>query len=130
MYFPLILLLGAAAAQAPSTDANPDMVNVIDSKVTRTIDCAGRDLAVSGNDDVLTVSHCKTISVLGSRNRLTAQLLRNSTIATIGNDNNVRFEDEPGFDPQVTSTGSDNEIVPAMSDKDLQPSPPVKIKPR
>ena len=105
-------------------------VTVIDSKVTRRIDCAGRDLALSGNDDVLTVSHCRTISVIGNRNRLAAQLLRTSTIATIGNDNHVVFEDEPGFDPQVTSTGSDNEIVPTMSDKDMQPSPPIKTKPR
>ena len=129
MQLALILLL-AIAAQTPPADAGSDAITVSDSKVTRQIDCAGRDLAVVGSDDVLTVSHCKTISVLGSRNRLTAQLLRNSTIATIGNDNNVRFEDEPGFDPQVTSTGSDNEIVPAMSDKDLQPTAPVKIKPR
>lgn len=123
-----IVLMGVAwsegaCAQSPAPAGGGEIVNVTQSNIIKAVDCKGRSLAVSGNDDTLEIRNCDVIDVLGSRDRLTAHLLRSSKIAVLGNHDHVVFEDEPGFDPQVTSSGTDDEIVPEMSDKDMTPNP-------
>ena len=125
-----IVALAASAApvfvHAQSTPPS-DPLNVSESHVTRHIDCGGKDLSVSGSDDMLTLANCNVISVVGSRNRIHAKLLPSSTIAALGNNNHIVFEHAPAAEVQVTSTGADNEIVPQMSDKDMHMSPPGPV---
>ena len=117
-------LAGAAAAQpAP---ASIDATNVTESKAARAVDCGARNLVVSGSDDVLTVTNCAVINVVGNRNRLLIKLLPESSIAALGNDNHIIFEHAAAAEVQVSSTGTNNEIVPMMSAKDRQPNPPAK----
>ncbi len=116
------LLAAGQALALPQTDA----VKMPDSHVTRTIDCDGRDLIVTGDDDKLTVRRCTTINVVGNHNQMKAELLPASTIAALGNNNHIVFVHAPGFEVQVRSTGSGNEIVPVMT-RDADQTSPVKF---
>ena len=119
------LSLGLAThAQTPA--APLDAVKMTASGVSRSIDCGGRDLTVTGDNDKLTVTGCATISVVGNHNLMTAQLLPASTIAALGNSNHIVFLHAPGFEVQVSSSGSNNEIVPQMA-RDANDRSPVKF---
>ncbi len=112
---PIAAAVFAMAAQAWASEPDNDAVKMPDSHVTRTIDCGGRDLMVTGDDDTLTVKRCSTINVVGNHNQMKAELLPASTIAALGNHNHIVFVHAPGFEVQVSSTGSGNEIIPVMT---------------
>jgi hypothetical protein len=117
-----LVLAGRALASAPDNDP----VKMPDSQVTRTVDCDGRNLILTGDDDTLTVKHCTTIDVVGNRNQIKAELLPASTIAALGDNNHIVFVHAPGFEVQVSSTGKNNEIVPVMT-RDMNDKSPVKF---
>ena len=117
--------LTANAAHAQQAAA-PNAVKVLESKTTRTIDCHGADLNITGDDDKLIVSGCATINVVGNHNLVRANLLPTSTIAALGNNNHIVFVHAAGFEAQVTSSGSNNEIIPVM-DRDSHDVSPVKF---
>jgi hypothetical protein len=116
----------ALAAQPPSPASDDTAVKAPESGVTRQIDCKGRDLTVTGDNDQLTVSNCVTINVVGDHNRMTARMLPTSSIAALGNNNHIVFIHAPGFDVPVRSSGVGNEIVPDMG-RDLHFTSPVKF---
>jgi hypothetical protein len=128
--FPTLSIFAVVAfvLAAPAFAAEPEnnAVKMPDSHVTRTIDCDGRDLTVTGDDNKLTVKRCSTISVVGDHNQMTAELLPASTIAALGNHNHIVFVHAPGFEVQVTSSGAGNEVVPVMT-RDSNDVSPVKF---
>ena len=126
MKYLVIALTLAAGSPAHAAALDVGALKVPDSGVTRKFDCGGRDLTVTGDNNVLTVSGCKTINVVGDHNQMTAQLLPDSRIAALGNNNHIVFLHAPGFEVQVSSTGSNNEIVPQMK-RDLGDISPVKF---
>jgi len=120
------MLLSPPAAQAQSPANTLNAIKFPDSGVERVIDCHGRDLTVTGDDDTLSISRCVTINVVGNHNHVRAQLLPTSTIAALGNNNHIVFIHAAGFEVQVTSSGSNNEIIPQM-DRDSHDISPVKF---
>lgn len=116
----------ATTAQAQPGAASADAVKVPESKITRTIDCHGADLTITGDYDKLSISACATINVVGDHNQVRAQLLPTSTIAALGNNNHIVFLHAAGFEAQVTSSGHNNEIVPVM-ERDIHDVSPVKF---
>ncbi len=127
MKFPtMILTTLAVATTALAGAAHADAIKLADSGVARKIDCGGRDLTITGDDNKLTISGCAVINVVGNRNQITTRLLPASSIAALGDNNHIIFLHAPGFEVQVSSSGKDNEIVPDMS-RDLGDTSPVKF---
>ena len=114
----------ATTAVAASDDgsARPLKLNV--NHRSRSVDCQGRDLILSGDNNDLTLVNCGVINVLGNRNQMRVQLLPTSTISAIGDYNHIVFRHAPGIEVQVTSTGKGNEIIPVM-DRDAGDKSPV-----
>ena len=120
------MILAIIAATALAGAAWADALKLPDNGVTRKVDCGGRDLVVTGDDDKLTVSGCAVINVVGNRNQMRIQLLPQSSIAALGNNNHIVFLHAPGIEVQVSSTGTGNEVVPDMR-RDLGDVSPVKF---
>ncbi len=119
------LLFAALCAAAPAAVwaapvAGPSTVVVADTHAARTIDCKGADAMITGDDNTLSLSGCLNINLVGKRNRVTAQLLPDSTINALGDDNHVVFLHAPGYEAVVSSTGKNNQIVP----QNLRDTPP------
>ena len=117
-------LLAAAvlSAVSPAPDhqgmaqTEGDAVKVMASKVSRTLDCGGRDLIVGGDDDKLQVANCRAIEVAGSRNHMRAKLIADSYISASGDKNIIVYIPVPGIEALARSTGRGNEInSPPMS---------------
>ncbi len=98
----------AFATTALGGAAHADAIKIPDNGVTRKIDCGGKDLTVTGDDNKLTVSGCTVINVVGNHNQITAQLLPASSIAALGDNNHIVFLHAPGFEVQVSSSGKGN----------------------
>lgn len=116
----------AAAATALASVAHADALKFPDSGVNRKIDCGGRDLTVTGDDNTLAVSGCAVINVVGNRNQVRAQLLPESSIAALGDNNHIVFLHAPGIEVQVSSTGKGNEVIPDLN-RDRGDVSPVKF---
>lgn len=80
---------------------------IADSAQTRTIDCAGRDVALNGSSNKLTFTgSCGTVSVNGSRNEL--NLATAGQIAVNGSFNRVTYSDG---NPKTSNNGTGNTIA-------------------
>ena len=127
MKFPtMTLAILAIATTALAGAAQADTLKLPDNGVTRKVDCGGRDLTVTGDNNKLSVSGCAVINVVGNHNQMRAQLLPQSSIAALGDNNHIVFLHVPGIEVQVSSTGKGNEVIPDMS-RDRGDISPVKF---
>jgi hypothetical protein len=122
----LAIVLSPTWALAMGVAPEKPLTKVVQSKLTRALDCKGGDLTVEGDDDVLNVAGCAIINVVGNRNKMTVHLLPQSRIAALGDNNHIVFIHAPGFEARATSTGTGNEIVPQMG-RDLNMKSSVKF---
>ena len=131
-FFALLLTNAQASAQpgAEKSVSSQDAIIISNSGKTEEVDCGGKDLMVSGNENTLQVRDCATVSVVGNRNKVHLQALPTTSIAALGNNNFIVFLHALGIEVQVSSSGSDNEIVPSMSKKDMERTPLKSMTPQ
>lgn len=78
-----------------------------DNKLTITGEC--KKLAVSGNDNVITIKAVKEIEISGDDNNITVDLV--DKIIVPGSDNNITWKTGArGNAPQISSKGNGNKI--------------------
>lgn len=91
---------------SPPASGGGGTLTIADSAQTRTIDCAGRDVALNGSANKLTFTGtCGTVSVNGSRNELT--LAAASQISVNGSQNKVTYTSGT---PKISNNGTGNTI--------------------
>ena len=81
-------------------------LSIEDSAQTRTIDCAGRNVALNGSSNKLTFTGtCGTVAINGSKNELT--LANVSQISVNGSLNKVTYS---AGDPKISNNGTGNTV--------------------
>lgn len=81
-------------------------LSIEESALTRTIDCAGRDVALNGSANKLTFTgSCGTVSINGSRNELTLATV--GRLAVNGSLNKITYTGSP----QISNNGTGNTIA-------------------
>jgi hypothetical protein len=74
----------------------------------RTHDCAGGGAVINSNENVLTLSGCRTIAVSGNQNTIDA--VAPGTLRIDGNGNTVTWTEGAAGPPRITDNGSDNHV--------------------
>ena len=85
-------------------------IALTDNNKTQTIEADGRDVAIEGSHNIITLSGaCHALTINGSNNVVTAEAL--GTVSTPGNHNKVTWTKAvDGEKPQITDLGSDNSL--------------------
>ena len=100
---------GAAPANPTSTGGGSSgggTLSIEDSAQTRTIDCAGRNVALNGSSNKLTFTGtCGTVSINGSKNELTLATV--GQISVNGSLNKVTYSTG---NPKISNNGTGNTI--------------------
>ncbi|HEV2783148.1 MAG TPA: DUF3060 domain-containing protein [Actinophytocola sp.] len=104
---------GGPTGGAPTTPtgsgggASGGTLTIADSAQTRTIDCAGRAVAINGSSNTLTFTgSCATVTVNGSKNEVTLE-----QVTEIGVNGSLNIITWSGGDPKVSDNGTGNKIT-------------------
>ncbi len=93
-----------------SATAGKATIALTDSNKTQTIEAGGKDVAIEGDHNKITLSGaCHALTINGNDNMVTAEAL--GTVSTPGNRNKVTWTKAvDGEKPQVTDLGKDNSL--------------------
>lgn len=83
------LLLDLSNAVTSDTSAAGN-ITISEAKTTQTIACDGKDLTVSGAQNVVTIEAAARINVCGSKNKVTWPKRASPKVSTPGSGNEVR----------------------------------------
>lgn len=100
-----------ATAAAPPAASLPQVL-ISGDKLTRAVDCAGAPATIAASDGAVTLKHCLGIVVMGSHERVTADLMVYSSILVLGDHDVVRWTASPGVSPDVRDQGHGNVMAP------------------
>lgn len=85
--------------------------SLVGSDQTRTLDCAGGPARIAGADNKVTLSGgCTHLTVLGSRNTITADFAAGASIWFAGSRNEVAWTTADGKEPHARHHGSGNTL--------------------
>lgn len=98
---------GTTTTTTGASGGGAGTLTIADSAQTRTIDCAGRDVALNGSSNKLTFTGtCGTVALNGSRNELT--IASASQISVNGSFNKVTYS---SGNPKTSNNGTGNTIT-------------------
>jgi hypothetical protein len=97
------------------TRAGASWLSIHDSEQTGTLDCKGRHVSVSGEDNKLTLTGtCLSVEVSGDRNELVVDVLGEASLA--GDENRIQWKRAAsGNAPEVTDSGDGNSVKRASA---------------
>lgn len=78
---------------------------------TRRIDCGGGGLTINGNQNRLSVSNCRAVTVAGNRNIVAVRFIGAGQIDVVGNGDTVTFSAPPRTRIGVSNVGTRNSVT-------------------